>query len=304
MVGRARTGLATVVLALAFFTPGRYAFAPPPSRLAVLPCTDILATFTKFQPLLAYLERTAGVQVKVAVMPDLTAFEAAVRSGRIDFALQDPHTFEQLAHLFDGRSLLQTRAVDGGTSQSAVVVVRRDGGITDLSGLRGKKVMFGPTTASAKWVAARQLFESRGIAVERETSPVHGGCCEDIAFAVAAASVDAGVICDHFLAEHTARQGELGLEPAQLRVIGRTPPTPTRVLAARTGAPRAVVDAVIGALLQLDRSKPEHARLMASAEIGGFFPTTRDEYLRGMASRATPRQPSAPPPRPAARQQP
>ena len=56
-------------------------------------------------------------------------------------------------------SLLQTRALDGTTRQSAVVVVRRDSGVLELAQLRGKTVMFGPRTSSPKWVAARLLFE-------------------------------------------------------------------------------------------------------------------------------------------------
>jgi ABC-type phosphate/phosphonate transport system substrate-binding protein len=132
-------------------------------------------------------------------------------------------------------------------------------------------------------VAARLLFESKGIAVDRELRVLNGGCCEDIAFTVIAGTADAGVTCDHFLAQHGARQQSLGVDPAALAIIGRTVAFPTRLLAARKGVPAAVIDAVAGALLRLDPSNAAHAGLLKSAEIGGFFRTTGGQYVEAMA---------------------
>jgi phosphonate transport system substrate-binding protein len=252
-------------------------------RLAVLPCTNIEASFRKFQPLFAYLKSTTGISLRLVVPADLAEFESATTNGQLDFVLQDPHTFQQLARLFDGASLLQTRALDDTTRQSAVVVVRRDSGVSELGQLRGKTVMFGPRTSSPKWVGARLLFESKGVSVDRDLKVMNGGCCEDIAFAVSVRSVDAGVICDHFLGQHGARQKDLGVDPGSLTVIDRTTPLPTRIFAARKGLPAAVVTAITRALLQLDPARPEHAGILASAEVRGFQRTTAAEYLKGLA---------------------
>jgi phosphonate transport system substrate-binding protein len=251
-------------------------------RLAVLPCTSIEATFRKFHPLLGYLESATGRPLRLVTPADLDELEAATDNGRIDFALQDPHSFRALAGLFDDESLLQTRGLDGSTGQAAVVLVPRDSDVQRLEELRGRVVMFGPRTSSPKWVAARRLFEARGLSVERDVRTLNGGCCEDIAFEVALKAVDAGVVCDHFLGLHDARQKDLGIDPGSLRVIGRTAPVPTRLFAARRGVPRDVVAAVTAALAGLDPAKPGHAAILASAEIRGFFRTTRAEYLRAL----------------------
>lgn len=256
-------------------------------RLAILPCTNIETTFRKFHPLLSYLRSATGIVVTLVVPADLAEFEAMTTNDQVDFALQDPHTFQQLSQLFDDDSLLQTVAVDATTGQSGGVVVRRESGVTDLAQLHGRTVMFGPRTSSPKWVAARLLFESRGIAVERDLRWVNGGCCEDIAFAVSIGSVDAGVICDHFLGLHAARQRDLGIDPRTLVVIGRTPVFPTRILAARRGVPGDTVAAVTVALLKLDPANPAQAPVLASAEIRGFVRTTEAAYLKGLARPAT-----------------
>ena len=136
---------------------------------------------------------------------------------------RNPHTYASLARFFDKTTLLGTVAEDGTTAQSGVVVVRRDSGVTRLSQLRGRTVLFGPRTSTSKWVAATMLLQSAGIDVGRDIKAVNGGCCEDIAFAVAIRSVDAGVVCEHFIRQHEARQGELGVDADALRVIARRP---------------------------------------------------------------------------------
>jgi ABC-type phosphate/phosphonate transport system substrate-binding protein len=259
--------------------------APPPGsnlKLAVLPCANIELTFRKFHPLLAYLKSTTSHTVTLVVPVDLPQLETDAAYGRIDFALQDPHTFRQVSHLFDAGALLQMRSLDGTTNQRGVLVVRRDSGLTDLPQLLGRTVMFGPRTSSPKWVAARLLFESRGVVVDSDLKVTNGGCCEDIAFAVSVKSVDAGVVCDHFLGEHSARQKELGVASDSLAVIGRTPPVPTRVFAARKGVAADVVTAVTRALLDIDPANPAHARMLQSAEFRGFVRTTEAEYLKGL----------------------
>lgn len=308
--GRIRVGLAVLVFLLSVILraqppplvslyenlrpPERVAVAEPLSargpgkqteprlKLTVLPCTNIEITFKKFHPLLTYLKAATGLTVTITVPADLVEFETTAANGQVDFALQDPHTFRQLAHLFDHNSLVQTRALDGTTSQVGVVVVRRESGVTDLGQLRGKTVMFGPRISSPKWIAAKLLFESRGVEVGRDLKIVNGGCCEDIAFAVAVKTVDAGVICDHFLGQHGARQKELGVDPDSLAVIGHTAAVPTRVFAARRGLSPDTIAAITSALLQLDPANPEHAEILTRAEIRGFVKTTAAEYLRGI----------------------
>jgi phosphonate transport system substrate-binding protein len=260
----------------------------PGLKLAVLPCSNIETTFRKFYPLLAYLKSGTGLGVTIVVPADLDEFESLTKNGQIDAALQDPHTFMRFARSFDASTLLQARGPDGASSQSGVVVVRRDSGVSSLAQLRGKTVMFGPRASTPKWVAARLLFESSGISIDRDLKALNGGCCEDIAFAVSVRSVDAGVICDHFLGQHEAKQKDLGVDRASLNVIARTAAFPSRILAVRRGVSPTVSGAITQALLQLDPAVPGHARILSSAEIGGFFQITEREYLAAVA-RSVPR---------------
>jgi phosphonate transport system substrate-binding protein len=248
-------------------------------RLAVLPCNNIEITFKKFYPLLQYLEKETGFSVRLVVPSDFQDFAGSVRSGQIGFALQDPHTYAALSSHFDKTSLLRTLTLERRDMQSGVVVVRRDSGLSRLEDLAGKTVLFGPKASTPKWVAARMLFADHGIDIDRDLKSYrNGGCCEDIAFSVYLRSVDAGVICEHFLSEHEEKQKDLGVDARELKVIARTRSFPTRVFAADVATPQRIVASFNQALLKLDLKNPNHARILYRGEIGGFRPARYEDY--------------------------
>ena len=215
-----------------FVTLGYAAETRKPLQIAILPCNNIEITFKKYFLLLRYLMEQTNLDAKLVVPADFTAFETAMRKGEIDFVLQDPHTYLALRHLYRNDALLKVLTVEGTTTQSAVVVVRKDSRIKSLHDLRGKTVMFGPESSTTKWLAAILLFKENSIDIDKDLKAyTHGGCCEDIAFSVYLKSVDAGVVCAHFLAEHGEKQKELGVKAEELLVIGRSKPVPTRVFA-------------------------------------------------------------------------
>ena len=187
-----------------------------------------------------------------------------------------------LAHLYDKSTLIRTLTRDGATSQSGVVIVRKDSGINKLKDLIGKTVMFGPKLSAARWVAAKLLFEENGINIEKDLRGYSNGrCCEDVAFSVHLKAVDAGVVCDHFLEEHSEKQQKLGVEAKQISAICKTKSVPTKVFAARQDLNNDIITKVIHALLRLDNKKPAHKKILYRAELGGFQ-RSKDEHYDGM----------------------
>ena len=242
-----------------------------PITIAVLPCTDIVMTFKKFHPLATYLTQKTGLPIRLVVPENLTKFETSIHNGEIDFALQDPHTFLKLSNLFDKDSLLRALNLEGGTTQSGVIIVRKDSGIHKVTDLKGKTVMFGPKFSASKWLAGRLLLEDNGINIEKDLKAyLNGGCCEDIAFNVYLKAVDAGVVCDHFAGEHEDKQKELGIDASQIMVIAKTKDVPMKVFSARKGIDKKTIIKVRQALLNLDRHNPNDLKILFPTELGGF----------------------------------
>jgi len=247
--------------------------------IAISPCTDVVMSFKKFNPLVTYLKEQTGLDIRMVVLRDSADFERDIKSGAIDFALQDPNVYVRFERLYDKGTLLRALTPEGGTSQSAAVIVRKDGNLNQLEDLTGKSVMFGPKLSAARWVAAKFLFEEHGINIDTDLQVYsHGRCCEDIAFSVYLKAVDGGVVCDHFLEEHSKKQKELGVEIKQIRVIARTGLVSTRVFAARRGTSKSTTAQINEALLRLDKNKPAHAKILSPAELGGFQKSEDEDY--------------------------
>lgn len=242
-----------------------------PINIAVLPCTDIVMTFKKLHPLVTYLTKKTGLTMRIVVPENITKFQSSINNEEIDFAFQDPHTFLKLVDLFDKGSLIGALNLKGGSTQSAVVIVRKDRGINQITDLKGKTVMFGPKFSASKWLAARLLFEESGINIEKDLKAYfNGGCCEDIAFSVYLKAVDAGVVCKHFIGEHEEKQKDLGIEATEIVVIGKTKNIPMKVFSARKGINKDIIRKINQALLSLDRNNSEHIKILYPAELGGF----------------------------------
>ncbi len=239
--------------------------------LAVLPCYDAFATFKKFNRLAQYLKKQTGLPVDIVISKDLESTRSSLQSGEIDFVLQDPHTYVELAANLRRDFLLSTLARDGTGFQRGLVIVRKDGGVRKLADLHGKRVLFGPKLSITRWAGARELFQQNGIDIDRDLkSYSQDGCCEDVAFNVFLQAVDAGVVCDDYFSEHGGKNSELGIDLDRLAVIGKTRPFPTRVLAARRGIDEKVLAQVSRALLALDIRNPEGEKILAPAGLGGF----------------------------------
>lgn len=257
-------------------------FAVAPKKhvnIAIFPCADAVMNLKKFHLLGTYLEEETGFDISLEVPGDYAEFERGVRNGDIDFAFQDPHIYVRLAGLYDKGSLIRALTREGTTTQAGVVIARTDSSIGTLEDLRGKTVMFGPKLSAARWLAAKSLFEENGIDIDKDFKAyTNGRCCEDIAFSVYLKAVDAGVVCDHFLGEHSKKQKELGVEAKQITVVCKTKPVPTRIFAARQKLGEDILARVNRALLGLDKNKSAHAEILFRAELGGFQKSKDDDY--------------------------
>jgi phosphonate transport system substrate-binding protein len=237
-------------------------------RIAILPCSDAVRTFKKFSPLATYLKEETGFDIKIVVPKDYAGFEGAIKTGNIDFAFQGPHTYVRLSERYNKDALIKAIARDGTTSQSGVFIARKDSDINKVENLGGKSVMFGPVLSATKWLAAKLLLEENGMDIDEDLLVYsNGGCCEDIAFNVYLKTVDAGVVCDHFM-----EAGE------QIVIVGKTKSVPTRVFTAAAGVGNDIVTAVNQALLRLDMKEPAHKEILYHAELYGFQESKDEDY--------------------------
>jgi len=280
MIKRLCSGMVMSVFLVCCLVVGTCAYgAKKYVTIALFPCTDPVTAFKRFRPLLTYLEQETGLDIELVVPTDPVEFETGLKNGDIDFAFQNARTYAQLAGLYDKGALLRAVTRKGTTTQSGAVIVKKGSGINKVADLRGKLVLFGPKHSTTRWVAAKLLFEESGFNIDKDLKAYsHGRSCEGMAFSVQFGGVDAAVVCDHFLQEHSERQKQLGVKPEVFVVIGRTKLVPTRVFAPRRDVSRDIVNKVNQALLRLDRKIPVHDEILHGSELGGFQKSKDEDY--------------------------
>jgi len=280
MIKRLCSGTVMGVFLVCCLVVGTYADeAKKHVTIAVFPCTDPVLAFKRFDPLVTYLEQETGLDIKLVVPTDPTEFERALKNGDIHFVFQNARTYVRLAGLYDGGALLRALTRKGTATQSGVVIVKKGSGMNKVADLRDKIVLFGPRHSTARWVAAKLLFEESGLNIDKDLKAYSNGqSCECMAFSVQFRGVDAAVVCDHFFEEHCEKYQQLGVDPEQLIVIGRTKLVPTRVFAPRRDVDRNIVDKINQALLRLDKKIPVHDEILQDSELGGFQKSKDEDY--------------------------
>lgn len=280
MMKKLSDGLIIGVLFMCLSVVAGYAEEPKkPVTIAMFPCSDVIMSLKKFHSLVTYLKQETGFNIEFIVPKDLAEFERTIKNKEIEFVFLDPYIYVKSADLYDKDTLISALTCKGSTSHSGVVIARKGGGINKLEDLKGKVVMFGPKLSAARWVVAKVLFEESGINIDKDLKAYsNGGCCEDVAFNIFLKAVDAGVVCDHFLKEHSKKQQALGVDNRQIVAVCRTRSVPMRVFAACQEVSDDIVAKVNQALLRLDKNKPAHAKILHHAGLGGFQRSNDEDY--------------------------
>jgi len=257
------------------------AAAPTPIRITILPCTEVIKTFTIFQPLTSYLKKKLNREIHLRIPESKEEFSRIVRQGETEFAYQSPQAYLALADQYDRQHLLTALTPTGSPTHHGVFVVRQGSDITKLTDLRDRAVLFGHNFSAAKWMAATALLKGNGINIDRDLSRyTHGGSCESIALHVYLGQSDAGVICDYSLKEMqeaTATRDDQ-IPPNGLVAIAATAELPNWVFAPLPGVDPKTVAAVSAALRNLDKNLPEHRQILEKFEAGGFVTAHDHDY--------------------------
>jgi phosphonate transport system substrate-binding protein len=111
-------------------------------------------------PVLAYLGRSAGLDIKFGTAPDIPEFERRVAAGEYDVAYMNPYHYTVFSRQPGYRAFAKTK----GQLLKGVLVVRRDSPIRDPSGLAGATLAFPAPAAFAASVLTRAYLTEQGIA--------------------------------------------------------------------------------------------------------------------------------------------
>ncbi len=137
--------------------------ATDPLVVGVFPRRDAAVSAKLFRPLALFLERELRVPVSLQLSPDFPSFLENLEERRYDLVHLNPFDYLSAHDELDYEALVQNEEFGEATIKGAIYV-RRDSGITSLSQLRGKKILFGGgPRAMMSYVVPIYLLKQAGL---------------------------------------------------------------------------------------------------------------------------------------------
>ena len=151
-----------IILALCFAAgPDAAQAAQDPLILGIFPRYKATETTTKFAPLANYLGDKLGRKVTLVTSKDFDAFWAGVTSKRYDIVHYNQFHFIRSARDYQVIAHSQEFGKD---AVAGALYVRKDSGITALSQLRGRTIIFGGgKDAMLSYIGPRYLLMQAGL---------------------------------------------------------------------------------------------------------------------------------------------
>jgi phosphonate transport system substrate-binding protein len=152
---------AALVWLLAAGTAGLAEAADTSLTLGVFPRNSSAETGKQFAPMAAYLSQHLGREVALATSKNFQSFWKAVSEQRYDIVHYNQYQFIRSAQHY--RVIAHSQEL-GRDAVAGALYVRRDSGITEISQLRGRTIIFGGgRDAMLSYIAPRYLLFQAGL---------------------------------------------------------------------------------------------------------------------------------------------
>jgi phosphonate transport system substrate-binding protein len=245
---------------------------------AYLPQYSHTLSYQRHHPLVEYLRRQTGLNIK-QIFPD-TFGEHMNMTGRgeIDISYSNPLIYVKIAHRYGARAFARTLDVYGGENFRGQIICRADNPrIQSIADCRGKRWIAVDPSSAGGYLYPLGYFIEHGIRREDfsqiDFAPGPGGKQEKVVLAVYAGKYDVGSV----------REGTLDvvrdrIDINEIRVMASTRWYPGWVYAARTDLEQEVVQKIGNALCDLDYTKDSSRRILDAAELAGIIPSEDKDF--------------------------
>src|SRR5687767_14026209 len=135
--------------------------AEEPLTLGIFPRNKASETTTMYTPLANHLSATLGRKVVLVTSKDFEAFWKAVTERQFDIVHYNQYHFIRSAQWY---KVIAHNQEFGKNAVAGALFVRKDSGITDVSQLRGRTIIFGGgKDAMLSYIAPRFLLMQAGL---------------------------------------------------------------------------------------------------------------------------------------------
>ena len=255
--------------------------APPGTTEAItyayLPQYSHSVSFERHLRLLEYLRHKTGLSLRQIFPNTFAEHIKMVERGEIDISFTNPFVYISLARL-GSEAFARIVEADTGADFQGQVIVRADNpAINRLEDCRGKRLIAVDPNSAGGYLYPMGLFYDHGITREDFQEVAFatgsGGRQEAVVLAVYAGAYDVGTI----------RKGTLDvvrdkIDLDQIRVLAESRPYPGWVYSARKGFDPGARDKIGKALLGLQLSNHDHAKILSAAGMIDIIPARDEDF--------------------------
>ena len=266
MTARRAGWCAAMVMILGFAAPA----SADELRIGVLPRLSATELNAMFRPLADYLARETGQKITLVLAKDFESFEKQVRDGELDLAFSNPLVYVQLKKTTDLTPLALAAEKKGGTKFRGIVIVRKDSGLSDVVGLKGKRLIFVDEDSLGGYIAQALLLKKQGLEPGRDFVRLpYAKKHDNVTMAVVNRAADAGGIREDDLEK---MQGKVDL--SQLKILAYSDYFPNWPLFVSHKVKPATREEIKAALIKLKAGDP----VLEAAKLTAFAPVADKEY--------------------------
>ncbi|HEC28481.1 MAG TPA: phosphate/phosphite/phosphonate ABC transporter substrate-binding protein [Gammaproteobacteria bacterium] len=161
------------------------------SFMGIVPLENAIKMNSSFEPLCHFINKVLGTNLFIRLGHDYDEAIEDIGTGRAIVSYQTPSTYIE-AHEKYGITPLVVPLAKGEPYYQSAIVVRSGSGITDLSGLQGKKFAFGDPKSTGSKAMPQSMLKSAGIELNDLAGYGYLGSHDNVAKAVLGDEYDGG----------------------------------------------------------------------------------------------------------------
>lgn len=212
--------------------------------MGLVPAEDPSVVVNDNQAIIAALEASTGMRVKPFVATDYNGVIEALRAKRLDLAILGPFSYVLAASVTPVDPIAIAATKTQGASYHALIIARKDSGITTLADLKGRSFSFVDPSSASGHLFPKTGMLNAGLDPDRDLRAIFAGSHDASVLALLNGKVDAAAVADSLLDTVVAR----GLAKREdLTVVWQSAPIPGAPVVMRNDLPAAVKAKLVAA---------------------------------------------------------
>ncbi len=234
---------------------------------AYLPQYSHTVSYTRHQPLIQYLRKETGLNIKQVFPDTFDQYMKMVGQKKIDLSYSNPFIYVKIAHRYGAKAFARSIEKTGKDQFRGQIICRADNlAIQMISDCRQKSWIAVDPSSAGGYLYPLGHFMDHGLSRKDFTqiafAPGPGGKQEKVILSVYAGKYDIGTIREGALDVVSGK-----IDTDEIRIVSTTRPYPGWVYAARKNLDKKVVEKLKPAFEQLDVNRKAHQYILESAHF-------------------------------------